>query len=168
MENHAHTKAADIFMSLQSARAGVVKGEARASGHADEIELRGWRWGMSANSDAASRGSGQASASARRSLRPLVVDKHFDRASTGLMAALAANDTIKELNLTMRKAGDGQQDFLKITLKGAALTEIDHVADQDGNILERLTFSYAHVDVEYRVQEGSGQLGGATTFNADV
>ena len=168
MEKHDATIAADAFLSVQTARAGLVKGESVAAGHADEITVSGWRWGMASNSDAAMRSNADGSAAARRSFRQLVVEKNFDRASTGLMAACATNDKVKQLVLTMRKAGDRQQDFLTITLTGATLQEIDHVSDATGNVRESLTFSFTHVDVEYRVQLPNGQVGAATTFNADV
>jgi len=163
MDALGHNISADTFLSVKTARAGLIKGEAGASGHEDQITLRSWRWGMAANTDAALR-SGTTS---RRSLRALIVDKSFDRASTGLMNALATNDNVKEAVLTMRKAGDSQQDFLKITLKDAQLQDIDYVADDTGKISERLTFSYARVDVEYRVQQAGGQVGATTTFNAE-
>ena len=168
MENHDAPIAADVFLSVQTARAGLIKGESAAIGHADEIAVRGWRWGLAANSDAAIRSNGDGSAAARRSFRQLVVEKGLDRASTGLMAACATNDKVKKLVLTMRKAGDHQQDFFTITLAGATLQDIEHCADAHGNVRERLTFAFAHVDVEYRVQMANGQVGAATSFNADV
>lgn len=168
MENHDATIAADAFLSVQTARAGLIKGESVAMGHADEITVRGWHWGMASNSDGAIRSNADTAAPARRAFRQLVVEKDFDRASTGLMSACANNDKVKQVILTMRKAGDRQQDFLTIKLTGGTLQEIDHVADATGNVRERLTFAFAHVDVEYRVQLANGQVGAATTFNADA
>jgi len=163
----AATFGADVYLAVQTARAGAIKGESMAVGHVDEIVVRGWHWGMSSNTDAASRGQGGAGA-ARRSLRPLVVEKLLDRASTSLMAAVASNDKIKSAVLTMRKSGDAQQDFLKLTLSGAVLMDIDCAADSTGQVVERLTFSYAKLEVEYRVQQAGGQLGAASTFNVDA
>jgi len=159
---------ADMYLAVTSARAGAIRGEAAALEHADEIVVRGWCWGMAANTDAASRGGGQGGTPARRALRPFIVDKHLDRASTSLMAVLVNNDKVKGAVLTMRKAGEGQQDFLRICLSDAYLADIECVADDEGNVVERLTFSYKHAQVEYRVQQPSGQVGETSTFDVDA
>jgi len=162
------SRSADMYLTVRSARAGSIKGESVSLDHADEIIVRGWRWGMAANTDAASRAGGQGGTPARRSLRPFVVDKSLDRASTGLMAALVTNDKIKTAVLTMRKSGEGQQDFTRITLTDGYLVDIECFADHQGDVVERLTFSYASAEVEYRVQQVGGQLGATSTFNVDV
>ena len=41
---------ADMFLSVEGARTGVIKGEANAPDHLDEIEITGWEWGMSGSS----------------------------------------------------------------------------------------------------------------------
>lgn len=167
MSSLASSFGADAYLAVQTSRTGAIKGESRASGHVDEIVVRGWQWGMSSNTDAASRGQGGAGV-ARRSLRPLIVEKSLDRASTALMTAVAQNDRIKSAVLTMRKAGDAQQDFLKMTLSGAVLMDIDCLANESGQVIERLTFSYAKLEVEYRVQQAGGQVGAASTFDVDA
>ena len=167
MSSLASSFGADSYLAVQTSRAGAIKGESQASGHVDEIVVRGWQWGMSSNTDAASRGQGGAAA-ARRSLRPLIVEKSLDRASTALMAAVAINDKVKSAVLTMRKSGDAQQDFFKMTLSGAVLMDINCAADESGRVIERLTFSYAKLEVEYRVQQAGGQLGGASTFDVEA
>jgi len=161
---------ADMYLTVQSARAGTVKGEANAADHVDEIVVCGWHWGMAANTDAASRGGGQGGTPSRRSLRPLVIDKRLDRATTSLMSVLVNNDKIKSAVLTMRVAGAGQQqDFTTITLTDGYLIEIECAADETGHVRERLTFSYAHASVEYRVQPvGGGQVGATNSFDVDA
>ena len=90
----------DIYLSVQTKRAGKVAGEAFAVGHVDEIRLRGWNWGM-----AASSAIGSTQATGRRSYKALTVVKAIDAATTPLMSALATNDEVKEVRLSMRKAG---------------------------------------------------------------
>ena len=41
---------ADTYLKIQTRRAGAVKGESTAPGHADEILLCGWIWGANASS----------------------------------------------------------------------------------------------------------------------
>src|SRR5205085_924350 len=95
----------DIFLLVQTKRAGKVKGEASSPGHENEIVVAGWSWGLSAGS---ALGSGQATA--RRSYKHLTVFKAIDSASTSLMSALATNDEVKEAKLAMRRAGEEQVD----------------------------------------------------------
>jgi type VI secretion system secreted protein Hcp len=161
---HGGGHGADMYLAVRSARAGDIKGESVTADHQDEIVVSGWRWGVAANTDASSRSG----APARRSLGPLMVDKHFDRASTSLASALVSNDKLKSVVLTMRKAGEGQQDFIKVTLTDAYLVDMQCVADHDGNVVEHLTFTYAKAEVEYRVQLAGGQVGATSTFNVSA
>jgi type VI secretion system secreted protein Hcp len=161
--------AGDMYLSVRSARAGDIKGESQANGHVDEVVVHGWNWGLSQQVAAAAPDGGSGKqAGKRRSLRTLVVVKTLDRATTSLMSVLYANDLVRTAVLSMRKAGGQQDDFFKITLTDARVIELDYVADEQANVQERVTFAFAHVGFEYKPQAGTGQLGGANTFDADA
>ena len=149
----------DTFLHVQTKRAGKVKGEASSLGHADDIIIAGWHWGLSAGS-----ALGDTQATARRSYTALTVHKRVDMASTALMSALATNDEVKEAKLTMRRAGGAQEDFFLITLKGARITSLQHDASADGDVRETITIAFTEVEVEYRPQRSSGGRGGSTMF----
>lgn len=161
--------AGDMYLSVRSARAGDIKGESQANTHVDEIVVHGWNWGMAQQvaAGAPDGGSGK-QAGKRRSLRTIVVVKTLDRATTSLMSVLYANDLVRTAVLTMRKSGGQQEDFFKITLTDARVIELDYVADEQANVQERVTFAFTHVGFEYKPQSGTGQLLGATTFDADA
>jgi type VI secretion system secreted protein Hcp len=164
-------KSADMYLSVRSARAGDIKGESLAKAHADEIVVHGWTWGMSQQVAAASPGGGGGSANQagkRRSLQTLTVFKRLDKATTSLMAVLAGNDAVRSAALVMRKAGDEQQDFFKITLTDGRVIDLDYTADEHGNVVERASFAFAKIDFEYRPQQATGQLGGALTFATEA
>ena len=114
MKEHSAGAGSDMFLHVQAKRAGKIKGEARQLGHEDDIIVRGWRWSVS---QASALGSTQALS--RRSYSALTVIKGIDHATTGLMAALATNDEIKEARLSMRKAGGEQEVYFVIRLEGA-------------------------------------------------
>ena len=154
---------ADIFLSVQTKRAGKVKGEALNPGHEDDIVVQGWNWGV-----AASSALGSARATGRRSYRGLTVVKQIDAATTALMAALATNDEVKEAKLTMRKAGAEQVDYFLVTLQKARVTAIDHATDAQGNTLETVTLQFQKVSVEYRPQQSAGGRGASLTFEDDI
>lgn len=155
--------AADTYLKIQTRRAGAVKGESTAADHADEIIVRDWSWGA-----AAASALGAGAATARRAYRNLSITKAVDCASTALLSALATNDEVKEARLMVRKAGEGQQDFLIITLKGARVATVDLDGGSDGETFERVTFTFTKVDVEYRPQQGTGGRGAAYTFSDEL
>ncbi|MFM2053870.1 MAG: hypothetical protein RL456_1907 [Pseudomonadota bacterium] len=154
---------ADSYLHLQTKRAGKVKGEAVAPGHEDDIQVRSWSWGVSAQT-----AMGSVQATARRSYRHLSFVKHADTASTALLSALATNDEVKEARLMMRKAGEGQQDFLRLTLKAARIVSIDIQAGGDGDVTECVTVAFSKVEVEYMPQQRTGQRGASHVFTDEV
>lgn len=155
--------AIDVFLSLQSKRAGKIKGESQATDHVDEIVVHGWNWGM-----ATSSALGSSMATGRRSYKNLVVSKRIDASSTSLMSVLVTNDEVKEAKLTMRKAGAGQRDFFFIRLTNARITAVDLDCGDDGDVIERITFSFNKVEVEYERQLSNGQRGGSSSFMDEI
>jgi len=151
--------ASDVFLHVKTKRAGKVKGEAVAPDHDDDIMVLSWNWGLHAGS-----AIGSGAATARRSYKQLTVVKGIDSASTALMSALATNDEVKEARLAMRKSGESQLDFFTIGFGGARVTGIEIDVDEQGTAVERVTFSFTRVEVEYRRQQGSGQRGASSTF----
>lgn len=150
---------ADLYLHVLTRRAGKLKGEASAEGHAGDIQLMGWQWAMTASS-----ALGHAPATSRRSYTALTVVKRLDLASTALMAAMAGNDEVKEACLTMRHAGGTQEDFWCIRLHGARITQIRQQAEPSGETQETLTIAFTKVEVEYRPQQASGLRAASTTF----
>lgn len=153
----------DIFLHVQTKRAGKVKGEAVSPGHEDDIVVQSWRWGV-----AASSAIGATQATARRSYSGLTVVKLIDTATTALMSALVTNDEVKEAKLTMRKAGSEQVDYFLVTLANARVSEIEHSTDAQGNTLETVTLVFTKVEVEYRPQKSAGGRGGSFTFSDEL
>lgn len=157
--NSTASTASDIFLHVKTKRAGKIKGEAVAPDHTDDIIVTSWSWGISQGS---AIGSGQATA--RRAYKHLSITKAIDSATTALMSALATNDEVKEARLAMRKAGEEQEDFFSVLLGGARVAAIDIEVDEHGTAVERVSFAFTQVEVEYRRQETSGQAGASSTF----
>jgi type VI secretion system secreted protein Hcp len=153
----------DMFLHVQAKRAGKIKGEGSTTGHTDDIEVRSWTWGVSS---AAAIGSTQATG--KRQYKHLAVVKGIDSASTGLLAALATNDEIKEAKLTLRKAGGDALDYYTMTLGEARIVAIDTGVDEHGRPAETVAFAYTKIEVEYKRQQGTGISGASTSFHDDV
>jgi type VI secretion system secreted protein Hcp len=153
----------DTYLHLQTRRAGKVKGECITPGHQDDIAVRTWSWGVTAPA-----AMGTVQATTRRSYKNLTFVKGTDTASTALLSALATNDEVKEARLMMRKSGEGQQDFFRMTLKNARITAVDMDATEDGDVFERIAIAFTKVEIEYSPQQRTGQRGAGYVFTDDV
>ena len=159
----ASGEGSDIFLHVQTKRAGKIKGESSTEGHADDIEVRGWNWGAQAGS-----AIGSTVSTARRSYRQLAVFKGVDSASSGLLSALATNDEVREATLMMRKAGGEALDYYCMTLGGARVIGIDIDVDEHGRPIETVTFAFTKIEIEYKRQQTSGISGGSYNFVDEV
>jgi type VI secretion system secreted protein Hcp len=159
----------DIFLMVKGASHGLIKGEAQDDKHKDEIEVLSWSWGMEAKPSLGSGG-----ASGRASIHELKVVKNVDSASTALMGALRTNEVIQKAVLTVRKAGaKGPLEYLKVTIEQGRVTALTvEVVDKKGalhvasapDVLERVSFSFNKIEVEYVPQGKDGLPQGGMTF----
>jgi type VI secretion system secreted protein Hcp len=153
----------DAYLAVTSRRQGAVRGEAQVPGHADEINVIGWRWGMTAPSSALS-----ASTTGRRVHQALLVEKHIDRSSVPLMTALCNNDVLRTVKLALRKAGTGQDDYFEMELSDVRVIGLDMEAAQDGSLFETVKFTYQRISLTYYAQQANGQRGAAVVFEDTV
>ncbi|HVK55742.1 MAG TPA: type VI secretion system tube protein Hcp [Burkholderiales bacterium] len=156
----------DMFLKIESAKQGPIKGEAQDHKHKDEIDVISWSWGMAAKSSLASNGP-----SAKSTLHELSIVKSVDSASTGLMSAMRNNDLIKKAVLTVRKAGATPHEYFKITIEKGRITALDvNAADftATGEVTETLSFAFQKISVEYVPQGADGQARGGMLFDAEI
>jgi type VI secretion system secreted protein Hcp len=161
MPTPAKSGSGDMFLKIKGAKSGPIKGEANDQKHKEEIEVLSWSWGMQAQR---SLGGGQATGKA--SLADLKVTKKVDKASTALMQALRTNEPV-EATLTLRKSGSDQLEYLKISIfEGRVTSLVIGAGDESGGaeLLERISFSFNKINVEYTPQGPDGQARGATSF----
>ena len=152
----------DMFLLVKGARAGAIKGESQDQAHKGEIDVLSWSWGLQARS---SLGGGQATGKA--SIQDLKIIKRIDSASTGLMSALRTNEPIQSAVLTLRKAGKGQLEYLKITIENGRVVSLSITGgDTQGGpqVLEHVSFSFNRITVEYVPQGKDGQGMGGMVF----
>ena len=93
--------------------------------------------------------------------------KRVDSASTALMLALRTNEPIQKAVLTLRKAGKSQVEYLKITIEqGRVIGLTVEGGDPAGSadVVERVSFSFNKIEVEYVPQGKDGQPQGSMTF----
>jgi type VI secretion system secreted protein Hcp len=152
----------DMFLMVKGAKHGVIKGESQDTQHKSEIEVLSWSWGMQGR---ATLGGGVASGKA--AMNDLKIVKRVDSASTALMLALRTNEPIQKAVLTLRKAGKSQVEFLKITIEQGRVTSLTvDGGDSSGSaeLVEKVSFSYNKIEVEYVPQGKDGLPQGGMTF----
>jgi type VI secretion system secreted protein Hcp len=158
----ARAGAGDMFLSVNGARHGQINGEAHDEKHKNEIEVFSWSWGMQGR---ASLGGGTATGKA--TMRELRIVKRVDKASTALMAAVRTNEAIKEAVLTVRKIGKTPLEYFKIKIEDGRVMSIDIESSDDAAnpiLLEKVTFSFNKISVEYTPQGPDGHALGSTSF----
>ena len=135
---------------------GVV-GESLHADHKGEIDLLSWSWNVQNDSALAGGGSGKGNATPG-----LLTFTHvYDKASPVLAKKSAQGVHFKDAVITARKSGEGQKDFLKVTLKEVFITSVAPNGSSGGDIIETVTCSYAQIDFSYKPQDDKGGLGAA-------
>ena len=152
--------AADIF-----AKIGDIKGESIDAKHKDEVEVLSWSWGVS-QSGSVDRGGGGAG---KTSFNDLNFTHRVDRASPVLLSACATGSHIKDATITVRKAGQGQQEFLIIKMSDVIVTSVNPSGSGDTAALaESVALQFAKVSLEYKPQKADGSLDAGVFFKYDL
>lgn len=156
----------DMFLKIEGAKQGPIKGESQDRDHAGEIDVKSWSWGMEGDNVHV---SGQ---KAITTVHELCVLKGVDSASTALMSSLRSNEPLKKVVLSVRKAGGvAPIEYLKITLEKARLTYINLASGQSSapeEVDEELRFAFTTITVEYQPQGADGLPRGAMSFVTEI
>lgn len=151
----------DFFAKLSNS----IEGESKKKDHAKEIDILSWAWGVSNSSGSSSGGgAGQGKASAG----DLSFTHIFDKASPNLSKACIKGTHIDELKLTARKSGDGQGDYITITLTTAFITGVSVGGSGGGDVVETVNAAYKKIKVEYKFQDEKGALKAGPEFTWSV
>ncbi|EAP97568.1 hypothetical protein JNB_18898 [Janibacter sp. HTCC2649] len=151
------------------ARIGAINGESRDARHKDEIDVLSWSWGLS-QSGAAGHGGGRGGAGAgKATFHDFTFTHHIDKASPLLMKACATGEHIRDATLTVRKSGQGQQDYVIITMNDLLVTGVSTRVSVEGDAtMEEVVLAFAKVDLEYKPQKPDGSLDVGIHFAFDL
>jgi type VI secretion system secreted protein Hcp len=141
-----------------------VEGESTHKDHKGEIAVLSWNWGVTNDSSPGGGGSGKGKAAPGS----LSFSHTYDKASPVLAKKCAQGAHFKDAVITARKSGEGQKDFLKITMKEVFITSVSPSAGGDGDIYENVSMSYAEIEFAYKPQDEKGGLGGEVKFSWNV
>lgn len=141
-----------------------VDGESEHKDHKGEIEVLSWSWSVSNASALAGGGSGKGKGSPGE----FHFMHEYDKASPVLSKKCAQGTHFPSVVVTARKSGEGQKDFLKVTMKEVFITSVSPTGSQGGDVMESVGMSYASIDFGYKPQDAKGGMGGEVKFGWNV
>ena len=140
-----------------------IEGESNSRDHKGEIEVLSWNWGLTVAPPAGGGGSGSGKAVPQE----LRIVHRYDKASPLLAKSAAQGKHLPLAVLTARKSGEGQKDFLKVTMKEVFITSVRSQDDGTG-VSEEIALAYGSIAFAYQPQTAKGGLGTAVPFDWNV
>jgi type VI secretion system secreted protein Hcp len=140
-----------------------VDGESTSKDHRGEIEALSWNWGVTGAPVPSSGGAGAGKATPGE----FVFTHLYDKASPLLAKKAASGVHIANVVLSARKSGQGQKDFLTVTMKEVFVTTVS-VGGDPQQIVEAVSLVYRNIEFAYKPQNANGSLGAAVKFGWDT
>ncbi len=156
--------AMDMFLNMGA----NIKGETQDSAQkgAGDIDILAWSWGMS---NAGSFHGGGGGGAGKANFQDISLTKYIDKASTAIMIALAKGSHIPECKILIRKAGEGQQKYMEITMEKVLVTSVSTGGSGgEDRLTENITLNFAQCKVEYFTQNEKGVTASAGIFTWDI
>ena len=146
-----------------------IDGESRDAKHKGEIEIESFSWGAS-HAGAASGGGGSAGAGAGKvSMHDFSFTTPVTKASPKLFLACASGQHIKTALLTVRRSGEQQLEFLKVTMSDVRVSSWR----QDGGAApeapqDQVSLNFTKVQIAYTGQSATGGPGDTVVAGWDA
>ncbi|NRR31432.1 type VI secretion system tube protein Hcp [Oxalobacteraceae bacterium] len=152
--------AIDMFMNMGA----KITGESRdkVQGPKGDIDVLAWSWGLSQSGTTHTGGGGGAG---KANFQDLSFTKYIDKSSNGLMTALAKGSHIEKCVLLVRKAGEGQNRYIEITMEEVLVSSISTGGSGgEDRLTENVTLNFGKVKFAYALQDAKGGVGADATF----
>lgn len=143
-----------------------IEGEATDDQHRGAIDVLSWSWGITNTAPAG--GAGGSSGQGKAIAGELHFMHVYDKASPVLAKKSVQGAHIRTAVLSTRRSGEGQRDFLKITLSDVLVTSISVLGAQDDQLSEAVSLTYGAIEVGYKPQDAAGGLGSEVRFKWNV
>jgi type VI secretion system secreted protein Hcp len=155
--------AVDYFLKLDG-----IEGESTDNKHAKEIDVEAWSWGESQTGSSVPGGGG--GGAGKVSMQDFSFVMKFNKASPKLMLACATGKHIKSARLAVRRAGQGQQDYLTFTFLDVLVSSYQTGGAEASGLtpVDQVSLRYAKIEVEYKTQKPDGSLIVAGQFKFDL
>ncbi|HEY0785431.1 MAG TPA: type VI secretion system tube protein Hcp [Acidobacteriaceae bacterium] len=141
--------AVDYFLKLDP-----VKGESKADGFVDQIQVLSWSWGGSnVSSVSGSGGSGAGKAD----LSDLSIMITMDKASPELFKGMTTGTHYKEGLMSAVKTGAKGKPYLTVKMSEVFVTNLSLSASSEVPTAS-VSFTYKSIEIEYKQQGTDGTL----------
>ena len=152
----------DYFLELES-----VKGESKDAKMANKIQLESWSWG---ESNSGTHGSGGGGGGGKVVMQDFHFAKKVDAASPNLMLACAEGRHIKTGQLTSRKAGKDQQEFLVFKFYDLLVSSYSIGGSGNADVVpvDQFAVNFAKIEWAYKPQKADGTLDSAVKGGWDT
>jgi type VI secretion system secreted protein Hcp len=139
-----------------------IDGESTHKDHKGEVAVLSWSWGLTS-------AAGASTTARRRKAVPqeMRIVHRYDKASPMLAKQAVLGKHVPVAVLTARKAGEGQKDFLKVTMKEVFITSVQASEGGEGPS-EEVSMTYGTIDFEYRPQDVKGSQGSPVQFGWNI
>lgn len=152
----------DLFLKIEG-----IEGECQDPKHKGEMQIVSFGQRVS---NAGASGTGQGEGTGTSVWQDAVFTMRADKSMPKLFTACATGERVKKAVLTFRKAGKGQQEFLKITFSDALVSMFEMVGARDKEAIPTVhfAFNFAQIEEEYKGQKEDGTLRGAIKYSYAV
>jgi type VI secretion system secreted protein Hcp len=142
-----------------------VKGENKRKGVEGQIKAHTVSWQIeNGTNPTIAGGGGQGKPVAGN----LIFTHNYDKASPTLAKFCASGKHIANAKITLTKSGEGQKEYLTITLKQVMVAHVSHTCDEGAEMKEEVHLSFADIEHSYCSQAESGELEGAVKWGLDL
>ena len=151
----------DYFLKIDG-----LPGESTDDKHKGEIEVESFSWGETQSGTSGHGGGGGAG---KVSPQDFHFVKKLDKASPVLYIACTTGIQYKSAILTARKAGGGQQEYLKLTMEDVLVSsyQVGGSGNSDVVPMDQVSLNFAKLEVSYKEQKPDGSLGAETKQKYD-
>jgi type VI secretion system secreted protein Hcp len=153
--------ASDFLLEIEG-----VKGESTDEAHKGKIEIDSFSWACM-NEGTGGRGGG--SGAGKANFSDFQFTKQCDAARHELIKSCASGKHFGKAVLTARKAGEGQKEFLVVTMEDVFVSSFNSSGNAGGGSIpsESVTLNYVKIKYEYKPQDKKGALTGQLVAGYD-
>ena len=144
--------AVDYFLKLDG-----IEGESTSDRHKGWIDVLSWSWGVSS---ATSSGAGSGARVGKSCPTDVALTKLVDKATPPLIGGAAGGTVIPNAILIGMRAGEKQQEFLKVEMKNVFVSSYSTGGSGGGDTpVDSVALKFDSMTVSYFPQRPDGSLG---------
>lgn len=151
--------AVDFFLKIDG-----IDGESKDGKHAGEIDVLSWSFGAHQAGTMAGGGGGGAG---KVSMQDFTFSMRMCKATPKLLLHCANGKHIPSALFTARKAGEKQQEYMKIKFSDILVSSYQTGGGGE-EPLESISLNFSKIEFEYREQKADGTLDGPIPTGWDL